>query len=61
MRGKRLEDYDQMLQYYILMRIKSKMKDFDAKSNDAKSKEWWKVIEEYFSKELEKNLAQQSQ
>ncbi len=40
MREKRLENYDQMLQYYILMRIRSKMKDFDAKS-----KEWWKVIE----------------
>ncbi len=29
----------------------NKMKDFDAKS-----KEWWEVIEEYFSKELKKNL-----
>jgi hypothetical protein len=37
------------------MRIKSKMKD-----SNAKFKEWWEVIEEYFSKELEKNLAQQS-
>jgi hypothetical protein len=45
-----------MLQHYTLTRIKSKMKDFDAKS-----KEWWGVTEEYFSKELEKNLAQQSQ
>ncbi len=26
---KRLEDYDQLLQYYIPMIIKSKMKDFD--------------------------------
>jgi hypothetical protein len=40
MREKRLENYDQMLQYYILTRIRSEMKDFDAKS-----KEWWKVIE----------------
>ncbi len=29
------------------------MKDFEAESN-----EWWKVVEEYFTKELEKNLAQ---
>jgi hypothetical protein len=29
------------------------MKDYDAKS-----KEWWEVVEEYFAKELEKNLAQ---
>jgi hypothetical protein len=49
---KRLEDYDQMLQYYILMRIKSKMKDFDVES-----KEWWEVTKEYFSKELEKDLS----
>jgi hypothetical protein len=35
------------------MRTKSKMKDFDLKS-----KEWWKVVEQYFSKELGKNLAQ---
>jgi hypothetical protein len=45
-----------MLQYYTLVRIKNKMKDYDSKS-----KEWWEVIEEYFSKELEKNLAQQNQ
>jgi hypothetical protein len=50
---KRLEDYDQMLWYYTPMRIKNKMKDFDVES-----KEWWEVVEEYFSKELEKNLAQ---
>ncbi len=49
----RLEDYDHMLQYYILMRTKNKMED-----SDAKFKEWWEVIEEYFSKELEKYLAQ---
>ncbi len=35
------------------MRTKSKMKD-----SDAKSKEWWEVTKEYFSKKLEKYLAQ---
>ncbi len=50
---KRLEDYEQMLQYYTLMRTKKKMKDFKAES-----KKWWEVIEEYFTKEFEKNLAQ---
>ncbi len=50
---KRLEDYEQMLQYYTLMRTKNKMKDFKTES-----KEWWEVVEEYFTKELEKNLAQ---
>jgi hypothetical protein len=50
---KRLEDYDQLLQYYIPMIIKSKMKDFDVEFE-----EWWEVTEEYFSKELENNLAQ---
>jgi hypothetical protein len=35
------------------MKTKNKMKDFEAKSN-----EWWEVVEEYFTKELEKNLAQ---
>jgi peptide subunit release factor 1 (eRF1) len=35
------------------MRTKNKMKDFKAKFE-----EWWEVIEEYFTKELEKNLAQ---
>jgi hypothetical protein len=44
---KRLEDYEQMLQYYILMRTK-KMNDIDVES-----KEWWEVVEEYFGKELE--------
>jgi hypothetical protein len=47
---KRLEDYEQMLQYYTLIKTKNKMKDFEAKF-----KEWWKVAEEYF-KELEKTL-----
>jgi hypothetical protein len=35
------------------MRIKSKMKDFDAKF-----KEWREVAKEYFCKDLEKHLAQ---
>jgi hypothetical protein len=35
------------------MRMKNKMKD-----SEAESKEWWKLVEEYFTKELEKNLAQ---
>jgi hypothetical protein len=50
---KRLADYAQMLQYYILMRTKNKMKDFDAKFE-----EWREVVEEYFVKGLGKNLAQ---
>jgi hypothetical protein len=33
------------------MRMKNKMKDFEIESE-----EWWKVVEEYFTKELEKNL-----
>ncbi len=49
----RLEDYEHMLQYYTLMRKKNKMKD-----SDAEFEEWWKVAEEYFAKELEKNLTQ---
>jgi hypothetical protein len=35
------------------MKTKNKMKD-----SEAKSKEWWEVVEEYFRKELEKNLIQ---
>jgi hypothetical protein len=35
------------------MRTKNKMKDFEPES-----KEWWEVVEEYYTKELEKNLAQ---
>ncbi len=42
-----------MLQYYTMMRTKNKMKD-----SKAKFEEWWEVVEEYFTKELEKNLAQ---
>jgi hypothetical protein len=40
-----------MLQYYILTRTKNKMKDLDVEFE-----EWWEVVEEYFAKELEKNL-----
>ncbi len=32
--------------------MKNKMKDFDAEFE-----EWWEVTKEYFTKELEKNLA----
>jgi hypothetical protein len=35
------------------MRMKNKMKDFRAEYE-----EWWEVAKEYFTKELEKNLAQ---
>jgi hypothetical protein len=49
---KRLEDYEQMLQYCTLMTTKNMMKDFEAKYE-----EWWEVTKEYFTKELEKNLA----
>jgi hypothetical protein len=49
---KRLEGYEQMLQYYILTKINNKMKD-----SNSKSKERWEVAEEYFAKELENNLA----
>jgi hypothetical protein len=42
-----------MLYYYTMMRKKNNMKDYEAKS-----KEWWEVVEEYFTKELEKNLVQ---
>jgi hypothetical protein len=50
---KRLEDYEQMLHYYTLIRTKNKMKD-----SKARFEEWWEVAQEYFTKELEKNLAQ---
>ncbi len=49
---KRLEDYEQMLHYYTLMRTKNKMKDYEVESE-----EWWEVAKEYFTKELEKNVA----
>ncbi len=42
-----------MLQYYTLIKTKNKMKDFEIKYE-----EWWEVVEKYFAKELEKNLAQ---
>ncbi len=42
-----------MLHYYTLMRMKNKMKDFEAKCE-----EWWEVAKEYFTKESENNLAQ---
>jgi 6-pyruvoyl-tetrahydropterin synthase len=31
---KRLKDYEQMLQYYTLMRMKNRMKDFEPESKD---------------------------
>ncbi len=34
------------------MKTKNKMKD-----HETKSKEWWEVAEEYFTEEMEKNLA----
>ncbi len=42
-----------MLQYYTLMKTKNKMKD-----SNAEFKEQWEVVKEYFTMELEKNLAQ---
>jgi hypothetical protein len=36
-----------------MMRMNNKMKDFEAKFE-----EWWEVVKEYFTKELEKNLVQ---
>jgi hypothetical protein len=36
-----------------MMRINNKMKD-----SNVEYEEWWEVAEEYFVKELEKNLAQ---
>ncbi len=44
-------DYEQMLQYYTLMKMKNKMKKFEAEFEEC-----WEVAEEYFTKELEKNL-----
>jgi hypothetical protein len=35
------------------MRMKNKVKDFEVESE-----EWWEVAEVYFTKEMEKNLAQ---
>jgi hypothetical protein len=45
-----IEDYEQILQCYTLMRTKNKMKN-----SKAKFEKWWEVAEEYFIKELEKN------
>ncbi len=50
---KKLEDYEKMMQYYTLMKMKNKMKD-----TEAKFEEWWEVVEEYFTKEMKKNLVQ---
>ncbi len=50
---KKLEDYEQMLQYYTLMKTRNKMKDFKVEYE-----EWWEVAKEYLKKELEKNLVQ---
>ncbi len=36
-----------------MMTMKKKTKDFEAKYE-----EWWEVVEEYFTKELEKGLVQ---
>jgi len=49
---KKLEDYEHLLQDYTLMRTKKKMKDFEVESE-----EWWEVAEEYFTMELENNIA----
>ncbi len=38
---KKFEEYEQMLQYYTLMRTNNKMKDFKVES-----KEWWEVVVE---------------
>jgi hypothetical protein len=50
---KRLENYEQMLEYYILTRTKNKMKN-----SEAGFEEWCEIVEEYFTNELEKNMAQ---
>jgi hypothetical protein len=44
-----------MLQDYTLMKMKNKMKDSKAKSEEQRE-----VAKEYFTKELEKNLVQHS-
>jgi hypothetical protein len=46
---KRLEDYEQMMHYYTLMRTKNKMKD-----SKAEFEKWWEVAKEHFTNELEK-------
>ncbi len=42
-----------MLQYYTLMKTKNTLKD-----SKAEFEEWWEVIEEYFTKELENNMVE---
>jgi hypothetical protein len=42
---KKVEDYDQMLQYYIFMITKNKMKD-----SDVEFKEWWKLQKNILSR-----------
>ncbi len=43
---KRLEDYEQMLQYYIMTKTEKKTKEYDIES-----KKWWEVGKEYFGKD----------
>ncbi len=50
---KRLKDYEQMLQYCTLMKTKNKMTDYEVEFE-----EWWEIVEEYFTNELEKNIDQ---
>jgi hypothetical protein len=50
---KRLENYEQMWEYYTLMKTKNKMKDFEVEFE-----EWWEVAKEYFTKDLERNLVE---
>ncbi len=48
---KKLEDYEQMLQYYTWLRMKNKM------DSEAEFEKQWEVSKEYFTREFEKNLA----
>jgi serine phosphatase RsbU (regulator of sigma subunit) len=50
---KKLKDYEQLLQDYTLMRTKNKMKDFEVEFL-----KWREVVKEYFTLELENNIAQ---
>ncbi len=47
-----LKDYEQKLQCYTLVKMKNKMNDFEVEFE-----EWWDIAKEYFTKELENNLA----
>jgi hypothetical protein len=49
---KKIENYEQMLQYYTMMKTKNKMKN-----SKVKFEKWWEVAKEYFTKQLEKNWA----